>query len=258
VPISEDARFQKALLELYEFANLDTVPHRILAAVKELIPGEIVAVTEVDYRSGAIKGCADPQDYPTGFDSNDESYVVLRQYFHEHPVVTDFHNVGTARRISDYFSASEFHEKALYCEFYRKMRVEDQVVLMMPTDPGCAAGVAVSRAERSFRAIHVQRLDRLGPHIIQAYRNAKRISRIEQWNATPAQSVAVAIEKLGLSRRQGEVLEVIASGYSNAEAAVLLGVSPLTIKKHLENIYITLEVGSRSAAVARLFEKTKI
>ena len=36
------------------------------------------------------------------------------------------------------------------------------------------------------------------------------------------------------------------------EAAALLGVSPLTIEKHLENIYATLGVSTRSAAVAHL------
>ena len=49
---SEDARFRKALLELYESANLSEVADRILEAVKLLIPGDVLAVTEVDYRSG--------------------------------------------------------------------------------------------------------------------------------------------------------------------------------------------------------------
>jgi DNA-binding CsgD family transcriptional regulator len=42
---------------------------------------------------------------------------------------------------------------------------------------------------------------------------------------------------------------------SNVEAAAELGVSPLTLKKHLENIYLLLGVSSRSAAVARLLEQ---
>ena len=258
MPISEDSRFQRALLELYESANLTTVSHRILAAVKELIPGEVIAVTELDYRTGAIKGCADPEDYPHGFATNEESYEVLQRYFHEHPIVMDRRHTGIARRISDHWSAAEFHEKGLYCEFYRKMRVEDQVVLMMPTDPSCAAGVAVSRRERSFRGVHVDRLNRLGPHVVQAYRNAKRITMLEDYKATPAQRIAAAMEELGLSRRQSEVLQVIASGLSNAEAAALLGVSPLTIKKHLENIYSILAVSNRSAAMAKLFRKVGI
>jgi DNA-binding CsgD family transcriptional regulator len=255
MPISEDSRFQKALLDLYESANLTMVSARIIAAVKLLIPGDVVAVTEINYRTGAIKGCADPEDYPTGFATVEESYEVLQRYFQQHPIVMDFRHTGIARRISDHWSAPEFHEKGIYCEFYRKLHVEDQVVLMMPTDPACAAGVAVSRGERSFRTIEVDRLNRLGPHIIQAYRNAKRITMLENWKTIPVLNIAAAMEELGLSRRQSEVLEMIAAGYSNAEAAVLLGVSALTIKKHLENIFAILNVSGRSAAVALLFRK---
>ena len=39
------------------------------------------------------------------------------------------------------------------------------------------------------------------------------------------------------------------------EAAAALGVSPPTIKKHLEHVYATLGVGTRSAAVARLLRQ---
>lgn len=178
--MTDESRFQKALLELYESANLTMLPARILAAVRNLIPGDVVAVTEIDYRTGEIRGCADPENYPTGFSTVQESYEVLERYFHEHPIVMDLRHTGIARRISDHWSAREFHKKGLYCEFYRKMRVEDQVVLMLPTDPSCAAGVAISRGERSFRSIDVDRLNRLGPHVIQAYRNAKQITMLEK------------------------------------------------------------------------------
>ena len=126
---------------------------------------------------------------------------------------------------------------------------------MLPTGPESAAGVAVSRAQRNFRAVHVDRLNRLGPHVIQAYRNAERITLLERWDGQPANRVAVALEALGLGRRESEVLQVIAGGCSNADAAAALGVSPLTIKKHLEHIYATLGVGTRSAAVARLLRQ---
>ena len=162
---------------------------------------------------------------------------------------------GRAERLSDHFSAPAFHEMALYCEFYRKLRVEDQLVLMLPTGSESAAGVAVSRGRRSFRAVHVDRLNRLAPHVVQAYRNAERISSLERVDAQPANRMALAVEALGLGRREAEVLQVIAGGCSNADAATALGVSPLTIKKHLEHIYATLGVSSRSAAVARLLRQ---
>ena len=232
---------------------------RILEAVRLLIPGDVQAVTEVNYRTGQIGGRSlpAPEDCLIGFRTVAESYEVLQRHFHEHPVVMGFRRTrsGGAERISDHLSAPVFHETALYCEFYRKMRVEDQVVLMLPTAPDSAAGVAVSRSRRSFRAAHVDRLNRLGPHLIQAYRNAERISSLERRDTLPADRVTAALEALGLRRRESEVLQLIAGGYSNAGAAAELGVSPLTIKKHLEHIYATLGVGTRSEAVARLLRQ---
>lgn len=254
-----DALFRKALLELYESANLSTVADRILEAVKLLIPGDVVALTEINYRTGHIGGRAlpAPEDCLIGFRTVAESYQVLERHFHEHPIVKGFMRTrsGGAERISDHMSVRVFHNTALYFEFYRKMRVEDQIVLMMPTGSEAGAGVAVSRGRRSFRAIHVERLDRLAPHMMQAYRNAERITSLERWSTFSADRVAAALQALGLGRRESEVLQLVANGCSNADAARALGVSPLTIKKHLEHIYATLGVGTRSAAVARLLRQ---
>lgn len=259
MPGSEDARFRQALLELYESANLSVVASRILEATRLLVPGDVAAVTEVNYRTGRIDGHSlpAPEDCLVDFKTVTESYETLERHYHEHPIVMGFQKTrtGRAERISDHFSAPAFHEMALYREFYRKLRVEDQLVLMLPTGPESAAGVAVSRARRSFRAVHVDRLNRLGPHVIQAYRNAERISSLERWGSQHASGVAAALAALGLGRRESEVLQVIAGGCSNAEAAATLGVSPLTIKKHLEHIYATLGVSTRSAAVARLLRQ---
>jgi DNA-binding CsgD family transcriptional regulator len=60
-----------------------------------------------------------------------------------------------------------------------------------------------------------------------------------------------AVRGLGLSARQGEVLSLVARGLGNREVAGILGVSPRTVQKHLENIYDRLGVRSRAAATAR-------
>jgi LuxR family maltose regulon positive regulatory protein len=57
-----------------------------------------------------------------------------------------------------------------------------------------------------------------------------------------------------LSARELEVLQLVAAGRSNREAAEQLFIATSTIKKHLENIYGKLEVHSRTEAVARARE----
>jgi DNA-binding NarL/FixJ family response regulator len=59
--------------------------------------------------------------------------------------------------------------------------------------------------------------------------------------------------ELGLTVRETEVLELVGRGLTNKEAARTLGVSVSTVRKHLENTYAKLEVGTRTAALARAF-----
>jgi len=60
-----------------------------------------------------------------------------------------------------------------------------------------------------------------------------------------------AFRKLGLSRREADVLLWIARGQSNAEIGASLRISPRTVKKHLEHIFGKLGVRTRLAAAVR-------
>ena len=54
----------------------------------------------------------------------------------------------------------------------------------------------------------------------------------------------------GLTRREAEVLGLVARGMSNREVAAALFLSEKTVARHLANLYIKLGVGSRTAAAA--------
>ena len=58
------------------------------------------------------------------------------------------------------------------------------------------------------------------------------------------------LERLGLTRREAEVLQLLGTGATNAALAAELHVSPATVKTHLENIYRKLGAGGRARAVA--------
>ncbi|HEX5467940.1 MAG TPA: LuxR C-terminal-related transcriptional regulator [Gaiellaceae bacterium] len=58
----------------------------------------------------------------------------------------------------------------------------------------------------------------------------------------------------GLTPRQVEVLRLVAAGKSNREIAELLVISEHTVARHVQNIFATLRVSSRTAASAFAFE----
>jgi ATP/maltotriose-dependent transcriptional regulator MalT len=66
--------------------------------------------------------------------------------------------------------------------------------------------------------------------------------------ATPTKSA------YGLSRRELEVLRLVASGKTNREIAATLVISEHTVARHLQNIFAKLGLSSRAAATAFAFE----
>lgn len=67
----------------------------------------------------------------------------------------------------------------------------------------------------------------------------------------PQNEPAQVSEREQLSSRECEIVELIAQGKSNKEIARTLGITPETVKSHLKNIFVKLDVEKRVQAVAR-------
>jgi len=59
------------------------------------------------------------------------------------------------------------------------------------------------------------------------------------------------LKRLGISKREHDVLELMAKGLSNKEIADKLFVSLNTVKTHSSNLFLKLEVSRRTQAVQR-------
>ena len=55
---------------------------------------------------------------------------------------------------------------------------------------------------------------------------------------------------LYLTKRELEVLHLVAKGHTDREVAGTLTISPRTVNRHLSNIFVKLDVPGRTAAVA--------
>jgi NarL family two-component system response regulator LiaR len=60
---------------------------------------------------------------------------------------------------------------------------------------------------------------------------------------------AAALESLGISKREMEVLELIAQGLSNREIAEKLFLSPHTVKSHSSSLFVKLSARRRTEAI---------
>jgi DNA-binding CsgD family transcriptional regulator len=76
------------------------------------------------------------------------------------------------------------------------------------------------------------------------------------WEEPELNSFSIAaLELLGLTKREAEVLFWVAQDQSNAAIAKVLGCRQGTVRKHLEHIHRKLGVQTRTAAVIVALEK---
>lgn len=59
----------------------------------------------------------------------------------------------------------------------------------------------------------------------------------------------MAVSESGLTAREGEILNLISRGFSTAEVAEMLELSPHTVVSHVKKIYRKLQVNSRAEAL---------
>jgi DNA-binding CsgD family transcriptional regulator len=60
-----------------------------------------------------------------------------------------------------------------------------------------------------------------------------------------------AIRYLGISKRECEILELLAAGHANKEIARLLGISPNTVKTHVASLFAKLDSTRRTQAIRK-------
>jgi DNA-binding CsgD family transcriptional regulator len=163
-----------------------------------------------------------------------EDRAAFDRHFHEHPLVR-FHGYQGGRsthRISDALPLSEFRRSALYNDYYRRVRIDHAMALPIYVAEGLLVSFVLNRTRRDFTERERALLDVMRPHLARIY---KRMTGAN-----------------GLTVREREVLRWVAAGKSDRQIGAILGVSPRTVQKHLQNVYDKLGVESRTAAVMRL------
>ncbi len=84
--------------------------------------------------------------------------------------------------------------------------------------------------------------------VVAQYRENEVLIRLNELN--PERDVAKLADRLGLTRREAEVLLWVSYGKASSDISIVLEISPRTVQKHLERIYEKLGVETRSAAAA--------
>ena len=119
--------------------------------------------------------------------------------------------------------------------------------------------LAQRRLARGVRLNHTEALALIGDEESARRDLEAACATFRALGATPAAEEAERLLKptghpARLTRREVEVLRLVASGRSNIQIAKVLVLSQKTVARHLSNIFVKLDVNSRTAAAAYAFE----
>jgi DNA-binding CsgD family transcriptional regulator len=153
-------------------------------------------------------------------------------------------------KLSDILSDRDFRRLDLYHYVCRPLGVDHVMKLFLPTRNGVARSLVFDRGGRDFSERDRAVVDVLQPYLLQLEDNA----RARRFAATATTGDYAAP---GLTPREREVLALVAEGKSNAEIAAELWIATGTVRVHLEHIYTKLDVKSRTAALARVRERSR-
>jgi DNA-binding CsgD family transcriptional regulator len=232
----------QGLLEVDEFRR------GLLDALRRAVPSDWVSINEVGPEPGDHWELVEP-DLPAS------AHQVFGRLMHQHPLIarmTSKSRPGSPLRLSDVVSRREFHALDIYKELYGPIGLEYQIAFTLPQDPPRLLGVALSRRRHDFGDADRDLLGRARPFLIQAYRNA--VDFDTRHDAGGRGAMTAALREAGLTRREAEMVVLVAHGRSSADAAALLDVGVRTVDKHLQHAFEKLGVRTRSRAAARAWE----
>jgi DNA-binding CsgD family transcriptional regulator len=247
------SRLQKvlhAVTQAVELRELSEFRAGAVELVRGLVPCDSASYNEVKPGAGAIV-VAEPTDWLTA-----ENTELFGRLAGQNPLISHYTRTGDGQpvRFSDFVSRSRLHRLALYDQLYRTMGIEYQIAFVLPSPPGEVIGIALNRQRHDFTSEDAASLDLLRVPLQACYQRLlereQLTSRLAAYES--ASDVTVRMLALGLSDREVEVIQNIIDGASNAEVGMSLGISKRTVEKHLQNIYLQLDVTSRTQAVREL------
>jgi DNA-binding CsgD family transcriptional regulator len=150
---------------------------------------------------------------------------------------------GLAIRFSDHVSQRAYRRSPVYQHFFRPFGLAYVVSARVSLPTGQLVDFGCEAERHDFSDPELALLEGLRPYL------AGILHRAES-GTLPAQLRAA----FALTRREAEMLALLARGKSNAAIGAILFIAPGTVSKHLEHLYAKLGVTTRTEAAIRALE----
>lgn len=157
--------------------------------------------------------------------------------------------------VADPLARRDLPRSSPYGDEEQRMGLKYAIDVPLFQSPQTLVHLVLNRRVRDFDERDRERLNLLHPHLAFLYRHAHGLAPAPPEATAPAPGPDAGLPEpcsaSCLTRREGLVMRWLACGKTNAEIAALLSISPRTVQKHLEHVYVKLGVETRTAAVMR-------
>jgi DNA-binding CsgD family transcriptional regulator len=237
VPATLEQRVLSLVGELIGLVELEEFCGGLMKTLRDVVPSDWCALNELPAHPPDTVSLTEPE-------VSAEMHELFARLGTQNPIAAHFIRTGDGRatRFSDLVTRRQLHQLELYKQVYRPLRIEYQIAFTIPSRATRLLGVVLSRERHDFSDHERDLLNLARPYVIQLYGNA--LAHTISSNGIEIEN----LQALGLTRRQAEVLRLIATGHTAPEAAAALGIAARTAQKHLELCYRALGVSNRSEA----------
>ncbi|WP_410638710.1 helix-turn-helix transcriptional regulator [Amycolatopsis sp. lyj-346] len=221
--------------------DLKAGPAAGLAALGRLVGCDVVACTSTEHTTRRLTGTV--LDRP---EQNLLRHPEFRAQAHQHPAFAAHRSgrlpLGTSAALSDLADQRTLRALPLYTDFYRPRGTADQLLCVIQVDDRHGRVLTLNRSRPGFSARDRELVDLLAPHVAQAF------AREEFPPVQPVTGLPLEV----LTAREREVAAAVARAATDRQVARLLGNSPRTVQKHLQQIYRKLDIAGRAELTVRL------
>lgn len=172
-----DVRRLLALLQdIYAEHDLDGLVGSVLRNLPRLIPCDNAVYNEANLQRGRVVWREDPAISP----ALPNARQIFERHMSEHPLVAHAEWDGSAVRMSDFLTRPRFHDLGLYQEFFRRLDLEHQLSIRLPTASRLMVVVNLNRRRCDFSRRERALMELLRPHLAQAYRTAEAMTELRR------------------------------------------------------------------------------
>jgi len=267
-------KLQDCIREIYSNLEIGSFPEHTITAIAKVIPSSVASYAQISRQKSRMHyvGKASCRTW--------EGLDAFVRHMDEHPVLNFLHTGllkphpfrddieksmlkrfpslrqdqhYSAAKISDALADRRFQRLGIFNEFFRRNEVAYQLLLsFLPRGSGYSM-ISFNRDKLDFSEEERLLLNLIGPHIVQAYKNAESFAKARR-AFTGLEQGKRSLKDYGLTAREEDVLHWVARGKTNAEVAKILRIAPGTVKIHLERTYHKLGVENRTTAALLMLE----